>query len=247
MVESLDGFCNFAVAGSKYGESQFRTAFRFGGEIMMEGTPRNDILVKNDVAEAKRVKNELGIASNKKLLLYAPTLRNENVHKKTSQESRVDILRTLDALNKKTGDEWICLMRAHPHISNLIGVSYGDRIKNVTNYEDMAELLLISDILITDYSSCAGDFALLERPIILFQSDIEKYLEEERALYFEMSESPYYVASSQDELECMINNLDFDEAKENCKDILKFYGTYESGHASEAVAKRIAEWVNGVQ
>lgn len=241
--ESKDGFCDLAIAGSEYGKSQYRTAFRYNGEVLMCGTPRNDILVAADEDLANSIKENLKIPAYKKLLLYAPTLRRQDAAQKTAQQSNLDVARTLEVLNKTTGYEWICLMRAHPTICDLSGVEYGDNIINVSSYEDMAELLLISDMLITDYSSCAGDFALLNRPIILFQPDIKEYLEKDRDFYFDMADSPYYIADSQESLESIIESLNEDDVKENCRKILEFYGTNESGKAAEMVAKRIVEWI----
>ena len=103
----------------------------------------------------------------------------------------------------------------------------------------MADLLLISDMLITDYSSSAGDFALLKRPLVLFQSDIKEYIKYDRSFYFNMEDSPYYIAENQQELEDIINELDEKKAKENCEKILEFYETNETGHAAETIAEII--------
>ena len=107
----------------------------------------------------------------------------------------------------------------------------------------MADLLLIADCLITDYSSCAGDFALMRRPLFLFQDDIEQYKAGDREFYFDMDTSPYLRARSQEELERLIEGTDADAAAQNCDRILEFYKTTESGRAAEETAKRIADFV----
>ena len=103
----------------------------------------------------------------------------------------------------------------------------------------MSELLLISDILITDYSTCAGDFALLNRPVILYQSDREEYIEKDRTFYFDIDKSPFIVAMNQSELISFIKNINTFDAKKNCEEILRFYGSCETGKASEAVVNYI--------
>lgn len=103
----------------------------------------------------------------------------------------------------------------------------------------MSELLLITDMLITDYSSSEGDFALLNRPFILFQNDREDYLEKDRTFYFDIDKSPFKVVMNQFELISFVKNLDYFDAEENCKEILKFYGSYETGKASDAVGDYI--------
>jgi CDP-glycerol glycerophosphotransferase len=106
----------------------------------------------------------------------------------------------------------------------------------------MADLLLVSDMLITDFSSSAGDFALMNKPVILFQSDKEDYIENSRQLYFSMDSTPYFIAETQDELESIVSGLTDEAVSENCQAILNFYGAYETGKASEVIANRIIEW-----
>lgn len=244
--EEKDGYCDLAISGSKFAEKVYRSAFKYKGEILTVGTPRNDILLNPDIEKISEIKKFFGIDPKKKILLYAPTLRRENVAKKTEQDALVDINSTLLCLEKKYGNEWICLTRAHPSIKDLSGVECNRKVINVTDYEDMADLLLISDMLLTDYSSSAGDFALMNKPIVLFQSDIKEFLEKDRDFYFEMKDSPFYIASSQNQLEVIINNFTYEEIKKNCQEILAFYGTYEIGNSSEIIAQRILDWINKI-
>ena len=241
--ESEKGYCDLAIAGSDYGERQYLSAFRYSGEILKEGTPRDDVLIRRDERKIIDIKKILNVDENKKILLYAPTLRRENATQKTEQQSLVDINETLSCLQSKYGNDWVCLMRAHPAIKGLCGVEYGDKIINVSTYEDMAELLLISDMLITDYSSCAGDFALTGNPVVLFQSDIQEYLEKDRSFYFDINDSPYYVAHDQNELNQIISRFNDSAIKQNCQDILDFYGSHESGKSAEIIAQKIVDWL----
>ena len=242
--ESLPGYCDLAIAGSDYGESQYRTAFRYTGEVLKVGTPRDDVLVRNSNHDIERIRNELGVPGETKLLLYAPTLRRKNSDDGSLQNIQdIDIERTLDALDEKYACKWMCLMRAHPAVRNLGGYQQSPRIKDVAKYEDMADLLLVADMLVTDYSSCAGDYALLDRPLVLFQSDIEEYLEKDRSFYFNIEDSPYFTAKSQRELEELIHSFEPEMIKTNCREILSFYGTNETGEASHAVVERIINFI----
>ena len=244
IAEAVSGFCDLAVAGSDYGERQYRSAFHYTGEVLKEGTPRDDVLVEQSQCRIEIIRRQIGISADTRLLLYAPTLRRKNQMDGSLQEiQEIDIYKTLDTLEKKYNEKWACLMRAHPAVSNLSGYIGGERIIDVTKYEDMADLLLISDMLITDYSSSAGDYALLGRPLVLFQSDISEYLKQDRTFYFEMDESPFYIAHNQAELETIINAFDETEIMRNCKEILEFYGTNETGKSSHAVAERICKFI----
>jgi CDP-glycerol glycerophosphotransferase len=232
--------CDLAISGSKYGNMQYISAFKYEGEIQQVGYPRNDILVNKNRDIAKSVKKALNIKLSTNILLYAPTLRRESTQRNLNQEIKeINLIEVLNTLEEKTDEDWICLVRAHSAVSGLSGIPYSGNIIDVSSYEDMSELLLISDMLITDYSSSAGDFALLERPIILFQNDRDEYLEKDRAFYFEIEKSPFIIAMSQPELIKIIKEFDKSKVSKNCKAILDFYDTNETGKSSEAVANFI--------
>lgn len=242
--EQVEGYCDLAVAGSEYGEMQFKSAFRYPGEILKTGIPRNDCLVAQDANVISAVRNSFGVGEGTKILLYAPTLRDKSFEKKEKQGiQEIDLLKTLSCLEQKYGSEWVCFVRAHPSMLGLCGMDISDKIIDASSYEDMADLLLISDMLITDYSSSAGDFALTNKPLILFQSDKKDYIENSRELYFNMDSTPFFIAETQDELETIIGSLADDAVRDNCQAVLNFYGAYESGKSSESIANRIIEWM----
>ncbi len=244
VAEEIPGYCDLAVAGSEYGKKQYQTAFKYEGEILMEGTPRNDRLFLPDESHQEDIKKELDIDKEVKLLLYAPTLRRENDKAKTSQPiQELNIAHTLDVLEQRDGCKWVCLLRAHPAMVGLSGAGEDMRIMDVSGYPDMADLLEIADMLITDYSSCAGDFLLTGRSVVLFQADLAAYLEKDRTLYFDMKDSPYWTVDSQTALEEKILSITPELAKKNCEDVLAFYGDCETGHAALSVANIIKEWV----
>lgn len=232
--------CDLAVSGSEYANMQYKSAFKYFGEILQIGYPRNDILVRNNKDSANIIKKSLDIKPTTRILLYAPTLRREASANKSNQYiGEIDLTEALSALEEKTNEQWICLARAHSAVPGLSGIPDNEKFINVSSYEDMSDLLLISDMLVTDYSSSAGDFALLERPIILFQNDREEYLKKDRTFYFDIDESPFVVAMNQVKLIEIIKNMNMDAIPQNCKDILKFYGTNETGKSSEAVVNYI--------
>ena len=244
IMESKIGFCDLAVAGSEYGVKQFRSGFHYSGEILTCGTPRDDVLVQLDSKIIDQIKRKIGINKETRILLYAPTLRREYQHGRGNQKIQdIDLNKTLDKLEEKYSCSWVCLMRAHPVMSGLTGFDLGERIQDVSSYEDMADLLLVSDMLITDYSSCAGDFALTHRPIVLYQSDRKEYIEKDRTFYFDMEDSPYMIAENQQKLEDLISSMDDKTVWNNCEDILRFYNTTETGEAAITVAKRIMDWL----
>ena len=237
----LEQDCSMVVVGSDYGEMQFRSAFRYKGEFLRVGCPRNDILLRNDPAEADAIRAKLGIEDDVCCLVYAPTFRDRASLKRDKQRMPLDLSRVLDTLERVSGKKWICLLRTH-YLSFGIREDGADkRIRNVTAHPEMMELLKIGDALISDYSSCAGDFALTGRPVYLYQDDLEDYANNDRELYFDMKDSPYWVATNPDELDALIEKCTSEAAKENCKAILDFYNTDESGRAAEAVAEYLVK------
>ena len=230
--------CDVFLSGSDFGEKMFGTAFRYHGPFLKNGAPRNDILVRNDPAEIAAVKAKLGIDPAIKLLLYAPTYRETTTV--IPKEAQMDLLRTLQHLEKTTGDKWMCLYRAHYLSTGIDLDSVQDRLIDMTRHDDMSELLLIADILLTDYSSSAMDYCVMDRPVLLFQSDIEDYLAH-REMYFDMKDTPFFVAMDQGELERLITDMTPGKAAENCRAIRDYFGICENGRATEEACKYIID------
>ena len=199
-VRRLEEKCAMMIAGSTFGANTYRTGLRFRGEVLLDGCPRNDILLRGDPALAAAVRAKLGVGEGVKLLIYAPTYRDDRENAR--QDAVLDVSRTLDHLEKRTGAPWRCLVRAHYKNAGLI-VGSDARVMDASAWPEMAELLLVSDMLITDYSSCGSDFALQRRPMFLYQPDVDDYLRNSRSFYFDMQTSPFLIARDMDGLEAL--------------------------------------------
>ncbi len=223
------------VVGSDYAEKRIRTAFLYQGMTLKYGCPRNDCLVEPTGEKAKAVREALGIGQDQKIVLYAPTLRrNSKVTKGV-----LDIDRTLEELSLRGGD-WICLVRAHPKTLG-IEIKEDARIIDATDYPDMADLLMIADVLITDYSSCAGDFIVTKKPLILAQFDYEEYLRQDRSLTVNAEEAGFLIAGDQDELNGLIRNTSPEEFARRAEELCAFFGVHETGRSAE----KVCEWIRG--
>ncbi len=238
-VRMLEERCSLILSGSEYGERVLRSAFHYQGEILRQGLPRNDLLVRGDPALAEAVRKRLGASKDEGLLLYAPTFRDSQMRAHQQQRVPLDLRRALDRLERRSGRRWRCLVRAH-YMSLGISLDEADeRLIPASDYPEMAELLLVSDALLTDYSSCASDFALLGRPVFLYQDDPEGYRSRDRELYVDMKDTPYWVASNPDELDALIAAATPERARENCEAILRYHGVTETGRATDAVVEYI--------
>lgn len=238
MEYRLEEDCDVFLIGSDFGKRVMDTAFRCKGEYLKYGAPRNDILVRQDPAEIAAVKAKIGVDPAIKLLLYAPTYRETT--NTVPKDAQMDLLRTLEHLEKTTGDKWMCLYRAHYLSAGIDLDSVRDRLIDMSRYGDMSELLLISDMLLTDYSSSATDYCIMDRPVLLFQADIEEYLAN-RKMYFKISDSPFMVAMNQAELEQLISSLTPEKIAENCRALREFFGFAETGRATEEACKYVID------
>lgn len=226
---------DLGLSGSDFGTKLYRTAFRYDGEVLQAGIPRNDVLVNGNPALTERVRRQLKL-ENVRVLLYAPTFRDATAGK--DQAAGFDLGKALDALEKSTHEKWVCLMRAHDQ-NKGISARTDARLRDVTAHPEMSELMLVSDLLITDYSSAAGDFALLNRPAVLFQSDLEKYISGDRALYFDPRKGPFPQVESEDALLELLSR--FDQIPADGEAMTRFFGATETGRASEQAARWISE------
>lgn len=234
----LEEQCDRVVTGSDFAERIYRTAFRYPGKYLSAGIPRNDVLVENDPEKAKRVRKKLGVPEGARLMLYAPTYRDNSMV--IPKRAQMDMDRTLDALERRTGEKWLCLLRTH-YFSQGIELDISrERIIDVTKHPDMAELLLAADLIISDYSTAATDYILRDRPAIFYVADWEEYTAS-RPVYFDVHDSPFMLASNQEELEALIEGLTEEKAKENCRAIREFFGCHETGRATDAVCDYIIE------
>ncbi len=235
---------DLCIAGSDLGESVYRSAFKYQGEVLKIGMPRNDCLVNTDKEAEQIIRSRLHISANSKILLFAPTFRDTNAGVQNVDVDLDSVLRLLSA----GGENWICLIRAHIASAGLKFECDGKRTINVSKYPDMADLLQIADMLITDYSSCAGDFVIKQKPVILAMFDREDYVRNCRGFRFDIEEAGFLVVHDQAELERLLMTMTAEDYRENCRKIIENLHIIETGKASEEISKRIAafyyDWGN---
>ena len=227
------------LSGCQFSSDIFRRAFWYSGPIIPTGTPREDLLFSIDINKRKAILRKLGISDNVHILLYAPTFRKDNSLKCYD----IDFVRVISSLSDKFGGEWQVLLRLHPHLkyySKQIVKSFPE-IKDVTNFDDIQELLYVSDCVISDYSSLIFDFSLTGRPCFLYASDIDDYVKIDRALYFDVRELPFPISRNNDELNEQISVFEEGVYKEKIHRFLQRIGSYETGHACQSVVNYILE------
>ncbi|WGE65245.1 CDP-glycerol glycerophosphotransferase family protein [Actinobacillus equuli] len=161
------------ISSSQYFTDYFIRDLSYKNNILNIGMPRNSFILKhNDNLILKNsIKRRIDDSydTNKFYILYAPTWRD-----KQSSYELPDFTKISNLLKDKIGKEIIILFRSH-HFHSININQFSKNCIDVTNYPDMQELLLISDMLISDYSSCIWDFSLLYKPCFLYTPDLSKY------------------------------------------------------------------------
>lgn len=210
-------------------------------EVLWEmGYPRNDRLFLTDREEHCRIRERLGIPQGKKVILYAPTWR-ENQHEAGAGYTYRNAA-DFSLWKEKLGEEWIVLFRAHYFIRNSLDLSgLGDFVRDVSGLDEINDLYLAADVLITDYSSVFFDFANLERPILFYMYDYHQYREEMRDFYFDTELLPGPVFQSQEAL------LDaFGQLEKIRRDYLEKYQKFNSifnPHMRVCSGDYLKEWL----
>jgi len=177
----------------------FRRAFRYEVEICEYGYPRNDILTRGGPL-AGQVRRRLGIPDGKRVVMYVPTWRDNQFY--ASGRYRFDLRIDLERAWQVLGPDHVLLIRGHHHLANDVTAgTRRDFALNVTGYPSISELFLITDVLITDYSSVMFDFAVTGRPMLFFTYDLEQYRDQLRGFCFDFeAEAPGPLLASSEEL-----------------------------------------------
>ena len=166
-------------------------------KVKATGFPRTDLFFdeKSVTKEKKALYKKYPKLKDKKIILFAPTYRGSKVDEANYDFSKLD----LDKIYESFKDEYIFIFKWHPalynniqngKVKNIDYDKYNDFYIDLSEERDINSLLLISDILITDYSSVIFDWAFLDKPIIYFTYDLEEY-ENGRGLYFPFKDYVY--------------------------------------------------------
>ncbi|MBU5268068.1 bifunctional glycosyltransferase/CDP-glycerol:glycerophosphate glycerophosphotransferase [Virgibacillus proomii] len=227
---------DYFISPNPYSTKVFKKAFRYSGEVLEVGYPRNDILKNFSKMTADNIRRKLDIANANKIILFAPTFRDWEPD--AFRKIYYDLYKISQCI-KDTNT--ILLIRLHYLLSDkLSNIQLPYNIKNVSSYQDIQELYLITDILITDYSSVMFDFSILNRPIIFYCYDLEEYIAR-RGTYFNLvNKAPGPICRSINEVLYFINNSEeLSKYLEDVKGFRSEFGMLEDGNATSRVISKI--------
>ena len=231
---------NYMISPNAFCTKIFPSAFNINKERLIEtGYPRNDVMSNVTDDEKLKIKKELNIPLHKKVILYAPTWRdNQYVAKGYTFKLEVDFHKWHQYLK----DDYIVLFKPHYLIINdykstndLQGFLY-----NIDADQDISPLYLITDILITDYSSVFYDFAVMNKPMYFYMYDLEDYQEELRGFYIDIyKDLPGQIYENEDDLLKDVIENEYDYAK------LKVFKERFNNHDDGKASKRVIDIVFG--
>ncbi|MCW7940895.1 CDP-glycerol:glycerophosphate glycerophosphotransferase [Streptomyces hygroscopicus] len=241
--EALDRFDHFVVR-SEHDVRTLAEAYRIPEEkLLRTGYPRNDALVRAardpqapDPA-LRALAERLGITPDRRVVLYAPTFRARPDGGVREFEFPFDVERFADTF----GDKYTLLVRSHYLNRVTLPPSVAGRVIDVTEEPDITPLMLLSDAVITDYSSVMFDYALLRRPLLFYAYDWEEYSQDIRGTYFDLlEEAPGPVARTEDELFAAVSDLPAvgTQYEARLKEFVDKYGEYDRGDAAARIVDR---------
>lgn len=208
--------------------------------IVELGYPRNDYLYNYTKEDVVKLKEELGIPLDKKVILYAPTWR-DNQHK-SGVGYTYDLNLDFDRLKEKLSDEYVIIFRTHYFVASQFNFDkYKGFIFNMSSHDDVNECYILSDAIITDYSSVFFDYANLKRPMLFYMYDLAEYQGKLRDFYLSLDELPGPIVENQEELENEILKLkDYDKKYSEKYNAFTNKFTYlDSGDCSKRVIEKI--------
>lgn len=237
----------YLLSSCKFVTEKFSSAWNlkgFGksGALLETGFPRNDFLNIFTDENVSFVKKRLGLDTcNKKIVLYAPTWRDNQYDSSKGYvyENPVDFA----YLQKNLGEEYIILFRAHYLVAdNFDFDAYAGFLYDVSKYDDINELYIIADLLITDYSSVFFDYAILRRPMLFYMYDMEEYRDKMRGFYLDVDDLPGPIVRTEKELADAVRTAGREEGEAGrLKEFNDKYNSMNDGRA----AKRLVDIIIG--
>jgi CDP-glycerol glycerophosphotransferase len=235
---------DFLVSPNAYSSKIFRRAFSFEKQLLETGYPRNDYLINSNNQEMiNHLKETNELPADKKIILYAPTWRDNQFYDRGKY--KFDLELNLNKMKEQLGNDFIVLLRLHYLVSENIDLAgFEGFAYDFSTYEDIRDLYLISDVLITDYSSVFFDYANLRRPMLFFVYDIDEYRDNLRGFYFDFEEkAPGPLFTTTEEIISELNVISKKPYKlhPNFTAFHEKFCSWEDGEASKRVVQKLME------
>ena len=227
---------DYLISQNPFSTETFRRAFDFKKEMLETGYPRNDSLFRhNNPDDIKEIKNKLGIDENKKVMLYAPTWRDDSSFGLGRYLYTAEL--NIDAMKEAFSDEYILIIKHHYLVEdNTDWTVYDGYVRVFDQTVDIAQMYLIADILITDYSSVMFDYSILKRPMYFYCYDLERYKDVLRGFYFDFeNNAPGPISLTTTELIEDIKNEKHAAYSDKYAEFVSLYNPWDNINSSKNV------------
>lgn len=240
---------DFVVSNSQYCDDIYPKKLLYNGPTIRCGSPRVDCLINDREFLYKSIRKQYKLDEEVKIMLYAPTFRGgNNRDKKTviSEVSSLNFDKVVKALEEKSGAKWKVMLRLHPQLAaklNTMPVEENkDYFIDVSQADDISELLGATDLVITDYSSCAFDAAFAKIPVLLYADDVQEYIENRGQFMWKKDELPFLMAETNEELLKNVEGFEKNKYIDEIVHFTDFHDIREAGDASRYVAEVVAKY-----
>ncbi|MFH7323283.1 CDP-glycerol glycerophosphotransferase family protein [Aeromicrobium sp. JJY06] len=229
------------LSPSPYATEAFRSAFRYEGRVLEVGYPRNDVLARDAKEVGEVTRRRLGLRPEDRVVLYAPTFRDDV---KQGKQFVWDGALEWEPLVEGLDEDTVILVRRHSVVRGSLKIppELAHRVLNVSSYPDMQDLLCVADVLVTDYSSVMFDYAILDRPIVLFCYDLAHYRDDLRGFYLDFeAEAPGPIVATQEELRAALLEAEGhgDAYATRRHEFRQRFAPLDDGHAAERVVDEV--------
>ncbi|MEO9863435.1 MAG: CDP-glycerol glycerophosphotransferase family protein [Yoonia sp.] len=221
---------DYVISSNRYSTDVWRRSFPYNYQVIETGYPRNDRLIATTDAEQSELRDQLGLPAQAEVVLYAPTFRSSHF-RETEQERETILAGILSGL--KPGQ--ILAVRDHYYVKAGRTLVQDPRLFDLTGVPSTTEVMLVTDLLITDYSSIMFDFAVRKKPIIVFAPDLSQY-RAARGTYFDISQDHpgVYCATLPELIQALADRAyDTTEAKAKQDAFHTRFCHLDDGHAAE--------------
>lgn len=237
---------DYFLSNSDYCDRVYPKKLLYNGPTLRTGSPRVDCLINNREELKRIIKQRYNLADNTKILLFAPTFRGGNQSGKkqvVADIPQIDFKRVAMALQKKFGGNWKIFLRLHPQLAAKLNSmpmdDKSDDFIDVSQAPDISEIMAASDIIITDYSSCAFDAGFANIPVLLYADDVQEYIANRGQFMWNREELPFDIAETNEQLEYNILKFDYEIYKNRMGAFMQKNGVIEDGHAANKAANHI--------
>lgn len=241
---------DYVLSNSEWCTQRYPKMLLYDGKILKTGSPRCDIFTTKRTELYRSIRERYGIPSDGKVVMFAPTFRGGGQKGKRqvySEEPTLDFEMLSNTLHEKFGGTWYIFLRLHPQLAaQMEGIplkNQSEYMVDVSQADDMNEVLAAADVFVTDYSSSAFDAVNMRIPVFLYADDLKEYVEDRGELMWDMKKLPFGVAETNEELREIIRGFEQKGYEDAVGEFLTECGVVEDGKASARVADVIEEFV----